>query len=248
LRELRVLPDLESLSQAVAESLADRIGAAVAQRGRCALVLPGGRTPRRLYELLAERHATAIPWPRVDLFWGDERYVPPDDPRSNYRLARLTLLDRVAIPAGNVHAMPTHHADPDGGARQYEALLRGYFQAGPPRFDLILLGMAADGHVASLFPHHPALTERHRWVIAATVPADPPHRLTMTFPLINEAGAVAFVVSGPAKAEAVRRVLLPGTAVDDVPAVGVAPESVVVTWWLDAAAAGGLSAPPAPQS
>ena len=246
MRELRVLPDLEALSLAVAESLADQIGTAVDRRGRCALVLTGGRTPRRMYELLAERFATTIPWPQVDVFWCDERYVSPDDPRSNYRLARLTLLDRVAIPPENVHPMPTDPADPDDAAREYEALIRGHFQPGPPRFDLVLLGMAANGHVASLFPHHPALSERDRWIIAATVPADPPQRLTMTFPLINQAAAVAFVVAGPTKAEAVRRALQPATTVDDVPASGVSPESATVTWWLDAAAAARLGPTPPP--
>jgi len=246
LRELRVLPDLESLSLAVAETLAGQIGATVNRRGRCALVLTGGRTPRRVYDLLAERFGAAILWPQVDLFWCDERYVPHDDPRSNYRLVRLTLLDHIAIPPENVHPMSTHHPDPSEAARRYEALIGEYFHGKPPRFDLLLLGVAANGHVASLFPHHPALTERDRWVVAATVPADPPQRLTMTFPLINQAAEVAFVVAGPTKAEAVRRALQPATRVDDVPAAGVSPESATVTWWLDAAAAGGLG--PAPLS
>lgn len=241
MRELQVFPDLESLSVGVAGTLADQIGATVDRRRRCALVLTGGRTPRRMYELLAEQFGATIPWPRVDLFWCDERYVPHDDPRSNYRLARLTLLDRVAIPPENVHPMPTHYADPAEAARHYEALIRGYFGDLPPRFDLLLLGVAANGHVASLFPRHPALGERERWIVAATVPADPPQRLTMTFPLINQARAVAFLIAGPTKADAVRRALQPVTTVEDVPAAGVSPESGTVTWWLDAAAAAGLS-------
>lgn len=242
MRELRVLPDLESLSLAVADTLADQIAATVDRRGRCALVLTGGRTPRRMYELLAERFGATIPWPQVDLFWCDERYVPHDDPRSNYRLARIALLDRIAIPAENVHPMPTHYPDPSEAAREYEAMIRGYFRDGVLAFELLLLGVAANGHVASLFPHHPALTERERWVLAATVDTDPPRRLTMTFPLINQARAVAFVVAGPTKAEAVRRALQPATTIDDVPAVGVSPESGMLTWWLDAAAAAGLGA------
>lgn len=242
MRELRVLPDLESLSLAVAEALADQIGASVNGHGRCALVLTGGRTPRRMYELLAERFASTIPWTRIDLFWCDERYVPHDDPRSNYRLADLTLLDHIAIPPENVHPMPTHHADPSEAAREYEALIHGHFRGGPPKFDLLLLGLAANGHVASLFPHHPALSERERWVLAATVDADPPQRLTMTFPLINQARAVAFLVSGPTKADVVRRALQPTTAVEEVPAAGVSPTAGTVTWWLDAAAAAGLGA------
>lgn len=238
--ERRVLPDLESLSLAAAEMLAGRINAAVDRRGRCALVLAGGRTPQRTYELLAERFGNAVRWARVDVFWGDERYVSPDDPRSNCRLARLALLDRIPIPPANVHPMPTGHAEMEAAAREYEALIRSYFGAQPPRFDILLLGMAADGHVASLFPGHPALDERARWVVAATVPADPPHRLTMTLPLINQARAVAFLVAGGAKADAVRRALARTTPAREVPAAGVAPASGELTWWLDAAAASGL--------
>ncbi len=242
MRALQVFPDLESLSVGVAGTVVDQIGATVDRRGRCALVLTGGRTPRRMYELLAEQSGATIPWPRVDLFWCDERYVPHDDPRSNYRLARFTLLDRIAIPPENVHPMPTHMADPHDAARDYETLIRGYFGGAPPQFDVLLLGIAANGHVASLFPHHPALRERDRWIVAATVPADPPQRLTMTFPLINQARALAFLVAGPTKADAVRRALQPVTTIEDVPAAGVSPESGTVTWWLDAAAAAGLGA------
>lgn len=235
-----MLADLESLSLAVAGMLAETIGTTVAGGARCSLVLTGGRTPRRLYELLAERFAWTVPWSQVDVFWCDERYVASDDPRSNYRLARLALLDRIPMPAGNVHPIPTHHADPEDAAREYESVIRGYFHERSPRFDLLLLGMAANGHVASLFPHHLALPERDRWVVAATVPADPPERVTMTLPLINQAASISFLVAGSTKAEAVRRALRPGTAVDDVPAAGVAPESGRVTWWLDAAAAAHL--------
>jgi len=240
LRQVHVAADLESLSALAAEMLAGRITAAISRQGRCALVLSGGRTPRRLYELLGTRFGQMIPWPQVDLFWSDERYVPFDDPQSNYRLARSALLDAISIPAGNVHPMPTHHRDPAEAAEQYEALVRSYFHGRPPRFDLLLLGMAANGHIASLFPGHPALHEHRRWIVAVTVPADPPQRLTMTFPLINQAAEVAFVVAGPAKAEAVRRALQPGTPLEDIPAVGVAPTSGTVAWWLDAQAAGRL--------
>jgi 6-phosphogluconolactonase len=239
-RERRVLPDLEALSRTVAEHPAEGIRVAVTRRGRCALVLTGGRTPRRTYDLLAGPAGASVPWPQVDVFWGDERYVPLEDPQSNYHLARVALLDHVGIRPENVRPVPTHHADPDVAAREYEQGIREYFGSGAPRFDLVLLGMAANGHVASLFPGQPALHERDRWVVAATVPADPPRRVTMTLPLLNQAEAVLFLVAGKAKAGAVRRALTPGTRVDDVPAAGVVPEHGTLVWWLDAAAAGGL--------
>lgn len=232
----KVFDDLESLSRATADALAARLREAAA-RGRCAFVLTGGRTPRRMYELLGERHREDVPWGQVDLFWGDERYVPHDHPQSNYLLAKTTLLDRIPVPAEHVHPIPTHHGNPDTSAWAYEELLRGYFQGREPGFDLLLLGMAANGHVASLFPHHPALWERRRWVVAAEVPAEPSRRITFTFPLINQARSIAFLVAGPAKAEMVARALQAGTTADDVPAAGVKPAAGDITWWLDRAAA-----------
>lgn len=238
---LRVYDDLESLSLAAVTALAARVQEVVSRNGRCSLVLTGGRTPRRMYEILAARFTDVIPWARVDLFWGDERYVPSDDPRSNYRMARLALLDHVAVPTENVHPMPTHHADPQSAAEEYERLLRDYFAGGAHQFDLFLLGLAANGHVASLFPHHRALHEQRRWVTAVEVPADPPQRLTMTFPIINQAAVVFFLVAGETKAQAVAQAFQPGNRVDEVPAAGVTLASGHVTWWLDAAAAAHLS-------
>lgn len=237
---LRVFADLEALSLAAAEALATQIQAAVQERGRCAVVLTGGRTPRRLYELLADQFGAAIPWKQVDLFWGDERYVPYDDSRSNYRLARLALLDHVAVPPEDVHPMPTYHMDPQDAAAEYEQVLRDYLADATVGLDVVLLGLAANGHVASLFPQHSALREAHRWVTAVEVPADPPQRLTMTFPVINQAAVVSFLVSGEAKAQAVAQALRPGNRIEDVPAAGVSPASGLVTWWLDTAAASQL--------
>ena len=234
---LRVFPDLETLSLAAADALAEQIHAAVRERARCAVVLTGGRTPRRLYEILAGRFGATIPWKQVDLFWGDERYVPYDDPRSNYRLARLALLDHVAVPPENVHPMPTYHADPQEAAAEYEQVLRDYLADGTAQLDVVLLGLASNGHVASLFPHHRALREERRWVTAVEVEADPPQRLTLTFPIINQTVAVFFLVAGATKAQAVAQAHQPGNRIEDVPATDVAPASGDVTWWLDGAAA-----------
>lgn len=230
---LRVFADGESLSQAAAAAIGDAMREAVAQRRRCDVALAGGGTPRRMYELLSA-HAD-IPWTNVHLFWGDERYVPHDHPASNFRMARQALLARIDIPAGNVHPMPTDHADPGEAARTYEAVLRAHFGS-DPRFDLILLGLGPDGHTASLFPGSAALLEVQRWVVAVTAPADPPIRLTLTLPILNRAAQVHFLVTGHDKAEALRRARRGNT--DACPASRVQPADGTLTWWVDRAAAG----------
>lgn len=231
-----VYPDLESLSHAAARDVVGAARAAVADHGRFFLALPGGTTPRLLYRLLAQEFRAQIPWERVELFWGDERYVPKDHPQSNYRVVKETLLDHVPIPAQNVHSMPTDRADPAEAARLYEAELQAVFGE-TLRFDLVLLGLASDGHTASLFPGARALDEPKRWVVAVRVPAKPPQRLTLTFPVLNGAAQVFFLVAGLAKAGALHRALVGAVDVRLAPAAGIRPASGSVTWWVDSAAA-----------
>jgi 6-phosphogluconolactonase len=150
--DVRVCADVDDLSRRAAEAVVDRINGAVRTRGTCSIVLSGGNTPRTLYRLLASHPPSPIPWAHVQVFWGDERYVPPDDPRSNFGMAKETLLDHVSCPAANVHRMPTQFADADIAARDYEHTLRSRFDGEWPDFDLVLLGLGADGHTASLFP------------------------------------------------------------------------------------------------
>ncbi len=183
--DVRVCADVSELSQRAAEHTAVAINDAVRRHGRCALVLSGGKTPRALYVLLASEFRDRIPWAGVHVFWGDERYVPAQDPDSNYRMARETLLDHVPCPAENIHPMPTSFASPDAAAQDYERTLRGYFNGDWPRFDIVLLGLGEEGHTASLFPGSPALTERTRWVVAVNVAAKPPERLTLTLPVAD---------------------------------------------------------------
>lgn len=242
MRGVHVLPDIEALSRAVAEEAIRIIGSAVAQRNTCALALSGGTTPRTLYRLLGTAYKDQIPWGHVRLFWGDERYVPPEDPASNYRMVRETLLSATPIPAMQVHPMPTSHADPNDAAREYEILLNRQFNDGWPRFDLILLGLAPDGHIASLFPGSKALDESERRVVAVRVPKEPPQRLTLTLPAINGAAHVFFLVAGRAKAGALHRVLVGPCDVHTCPAVGVRPVDGTVAWWVDEPAATFLSA------
>ena len=157
-----------------------------------------------LYRLMASQLSSLVPWAHVHVFWGDERYVPPEDPRSNFGMAKETLLDHVDCPAANVHRMPTQFADAGVAAREYERTLRSYFDEEWPDFDLVLLGLGGDGHTASLFPGSLALAEKTKWVVATTVPADPPLRLTLTLPALVGAAAIYVLVAGTNKALALQ--------------------------------------------
>ncbi len=189
--------DLESLSAAAAEAIAETASRAAAERGRFSLALSGGGTPRRTYERLA---ALRMPWESTHIFWGDERCVPRENPASNYRMARETLLSRAAIPAANIHPMPCDPASAEAGARSYEAELRSFFGA-EPAFDLILLGLGPDGHTASLFPGEPTLHESKRWVLSTPGrAANPPvPRLTLTYPAISASRGVLLLAAGAGK-------------------------------------------------
>jgi 6-phosphogluconolactonase len=235
--DVRVFPDVNELSLRAAEATVRTINDAVRSTGRCSLVLSGGSTPRTLYGLLASPFREQIPWAHVHVFWGDERYVPHGDAHSNYRMAKKTLLDHVPCPVANVHPMPTHFSAPDAAARDYEATLGSYFSGEPPAFDLVLLGLGPEGHTVSLFPESPALAEPTRWVLAVTVPADPPLRLTLTFPALNRAANAYFLVTGSNKAPVLHHILT-GTADPRVfPAAGVRPGSGTLIWWVDRDAA-----------
>lgn len=235
--ELRVFANLDGLSATAAEAVARTLNGVVRANGHCSLVLSGGHTPRTLYALLVTRWRDEVPWSKVHVFWGDERYVPHDDPRSNYRMAREALLDHVPCPGSQVHPMPTHLADPGEAARAYDATLRGYFGGGAPRFDLVLLGMGEEGHTASIFPGSPALTERTRWTLAVNAPAEPSSRLTLTMAVLTQTAVTYCLVAGADKADAVARVLAPGADPDLHPAAALQRASGTVTWWVDREAA-----------
>lgn len=235
--ELRVFPDIDRLSEALACSIAERIALAVRTRGSCSLALSGGRTPRALYDRLARDHRQGVPWAHVDIFWGDERYVSPEDERSNYRMASGALLGHVPVPAANVHRMPTEPGDPRDAAVAYERVLRTYFGTRWPRFDLVLLGLGDDGHTASLFPGSPALDETERWVVAVTGPSESSVRLTLTLPAITHAAAIDVIVCGRSKAEPLRLALADDPDPQRCPASAVRRTDGALVWWADAAAA-----------
>jgi 6-phosphogluconolactonase len=235
--DLRVCADLADLSRRAAEAAVGTINDAVRTAGKCSIVLSGGSTPRTLYSLLASRFRAQIPWAHVHVFWGDERYVPPEDPRSNYRMAKETLLDHVPCPPANIHPMPTHFPAAEAAARDYERTLRNHFVEEWPDFDLVLLGLGDDGHTASLFPGSLALAERTRWVVAAQAPVEPQLRLTLTLPALTRAGAVHVLVGGATKGEALRHVLEGAGDWIKYPAAGVRLGTGSVIWWADREAA-----------
>ena len=209
--------------------------------GSCRLALSGGTTPHRLYARLAgEAINGGVPWNRMEVFFGDERDVGPDDADSNYRMVQRTLLDHLPIPPPQVHSVRGDAADLQAAARDYEEVIRQVVPAGDdgvPRFDLILLGMGGDGHIASLFPGSEGLTERNKLVVAHFVPVLGRQRLTFTFPLINAARNVIMLVTGEDKAEAVAELISGGGVKSGLPAAKVAPADGVFVLVLDAAAA-----------
>ncbi|WP_298439068.1 6-phosphogluconolactonase [Geobacter sp.] len=223
-------PDREALSLAAAELFVREACEAVADRGRFTVLLSGGETPRRTYELLAEPHRREeVPWDRVHLFWGDERCVPHDDPRSNYRMARLALIDHVPVPPSNVHPIACE-GGADAGAAWYEAELRAISHGGIPRFDLAFLGIGEDGHTASLFPGSPLLGVTDRLVAVASKADEAIQRVTVTVPVINQAALIVFLVSGEGKAAIVREAL---AGMREMPARLIHPVDGRLFWLLD---------------
>jgi 6-phosphogluconolactonase len=235
-----VRDDPDAMALAAADWVLEAAAASTAASGRFLVALAGGSTPRRLYQALAasprrERGG----WDRWVVFFGDERAVPPDDPSSNYRLARETLLEHVPIPPEQVHRMPAEWADLEAAAEEYSSILAAlcppWGGARVPRLDCILLGVGENGHTASLFPGDRSLEVRDRWVVPSRADTPPYDRLTLTFPVLNAASRVAFLVAGGAKSEALRAV-----ATGSAPAAGVRPPEGELRWFLDAQAAAGL--------
>jgi 6-phosphogluconolactonase len=238
--EERVFSNTDVMNRAIFDHMMRILRESVAQRGRFVIALSGGRTPARLYALWGQAHAGKngqTPWDKVHLFWGDERYVPKDDPLSNYHMTREALIDEVPIPAANVHALPTELPTPEEAAKAYEEELRKFFGDAPPVFDLQLLGLGTEGHTASIFPGSPALTETKRWVMAVEAPANPPHRITFTLPVLNIGRNTFFLVTGADKREiitAIRQEADPATS--QYPAARVQPANPPI-WYLDDRAA-----------
>ncbi len=235
-----ILESPQRLAEAAARAVVEEARQAIEQRGRFGIALAGGTTPELAYRALAENFRADTDWSRWFVFFSDERFVAPNDPRSNYGMAWRFLLAYVPIPPARIFPVPTGEPSVASAAAAYETRIKAFFANGPPVFDVILLGLGEDGHTASLFPHSAALAETRRLVASGPPGRLPPpvDRVTFTFPLINMARAVFFLVAGAKKAPVLRKAFQPESARAECPAVGVRPQNGRVTFFLDRAAAG----------
>jgi 6-phosphogluconolactonase len=235
--QIQLFENLEALSREGARRFAGAAAESAHAGRNFSCSLSGGSTPRRLFELLSSAEYP-VPWERVQLFQVDERTVPPDHPESNYRMIREALLSKVPIPSANFHRMAAEKTDLEAAAREYAAELDRVLHPAPgewPRLDLVFLGMGDDGHTASLFPLSPALAERKLWVCSNYSPRLGKHRLTLTYPVLNAAAQIIFLVSGDDKAETLRQVLEGPPGI--YPVQGISPEKGSLSWFADRAAA-----------
>ncbi len=233
-RLVEILPTKAALIDRAYDLLLIKITEAIAERDQFTIALSGGSTPKPLYEKLAQAD---LPWEKIHIFWGDERYVPVTHPDSNEGMTRRAWLDHVPMPPENIHPMPTAAGDPAVDAAAYDATLQAFFQTAPgefPAFDVMLQGMGDDGHTASLFPHTAALNVRDRRVTVGEKDGQP--RLTITAPLINQAHTVIFLVSGANKRSALQHVFAPDDDDAQYPSRLIQP--VGQFWWLLDADAG----------
>jgi 6-phosphogluconolactonase len=241
--EYYVFQDAASFARHAAKYFADQIQAAVAKQGVARIAISGGNTPKPVFSILAgEDLLSTVPWERVQLFWVDERCVPPDASESNYGMTKKALLEKVPIAATNVFRMEGE-LDPEQAAARYESAIRNTMRlegAELPTFDLVALGMGDDGHTASLFPHTAGLHEFGRLVIANHVPQKDTWRITLTSPVINQARNVIFLIQGADKASVLKRVLLGPYDPETLPSQLIQPTSGKITILLDEAAAAEL--------
>ncbi len=235
-KNIEILADKSALVKRSHEIVLSRIQKAVNEKDRFTIALSGGSTPKPLYEALSNE---SLPWAKIHVFWGDERYVPATHQDSNQLMARQAWLDKIEIPDNNIHAMNTSAGDPQQDAEQYAAGLRNFFSTDAefPTFDLILLGMGDDGHTASLFPHTEALTVSDRLIAVGNKDGQP--RLTFTVPLINHADCVVFMVAGENKRPALKEIFAPQGDSTQYPARLIQPQGELF-WLIDQAAGADL--------
>jgi 6-phosphogluconolactonase len=235
---IKVAPDSTVLVAEVTEWIKNILTSAIEQRGQAYIALAGGGTPKMVYQALGN---SDLPWDKLQVFWGDERFVPPNDPDSNELMARQNWLDLVAIPPANIHPWPTQSGQPEQCAELYQAAILECFDvlAGQiPQFDLILLGIGEDGHTASLFPYTAALRVNDQLTTVGDKDGQP--RLTLTVPMINQARYVAFMIAGANKQAALQQIWSDTADEQQYPAKLIKPNGEL-WWWIDAAASQFLS-------
>ena len=236
-KNIEVLSDKAALIERSREIVLEKLNQTLGSKDKFTIALSGGSTPKPLYEALGNE---SLPWSKIHVFWGDERYVPADDRDSNQLMARQAFLDKIDIPDRNIHPINTGAANPRQDAELHERELHHFFQTLPgefPVFDLILLGMGDDGHTASLFPHTEALAVSDRLVTVGNKDGQP--RITFTVPLINHARCVLFVVAGENKRPALREVFAQKSDAMHYPARLIQPQGELI-WLLDESAAAEL--------
>ena len=240
---IQVAANRDELSRLAAERFVQLTRQAEHDKRLFTVALAGGSTPKTLYALLAngnEPFQRQMPWERIHFFWGDERHVSPDHADSNYRMASEAMLTRVPVPIKNVHRIKSEMADANEAAQEYEQTLREFFGLGEgelPRFDLALLGMGLDGHIASIFPNSNIIHEKERLVVAPWIEKLNSHRITLTPPVLNNAAAVILLVSGAEKAHVLRDVLEGDYQSERLPAQLIRPTTGELVWLVDRDAA-----------
>ncbi|MEM8530019.1 MAG: 6-phosphogluconolactonase [Chloroflexota bacterium] len=243
-RELCVLEDTNALAEHGAKQFVTLAQKAIQSQGRFSVALSGGATPRKMYQLLAHPpHRDQVDWSNVHIFWGDERYVPPDDPDNCFYMVQEVLLAHVPITAANIYPIPTIGSTPEAAAQAYAATLTAFFDGPLPEFDLVYLGMGPDGHTASLFPDQPAVTTSNEELVVAIhdAPKPPPTRVSLTFKAINTAKNILFLVAGSDKADMLKRVLQGEIDITQRPSQGIQPVHGRLTWLVDQEATTQLS-------
>ena len=239
--QLIIKKNPDDLAKAAAQFISERIINTLKQQERFVIALSGGSTPKALHELLAKSpYIEQIPWMQLHVFWGDERYVPIDDEQSNAGMAYDTLLGHVYTPEDQIHVWRTD-IDPEAAAADYDRILHEYFGDTGPTFDLVLLGMGDDGHTLSLFPGTEVVHEQTAWTKAYFLTQQNMFRLTLTAPVVNRAACVAFLVSGPKKAEPLKEVLEGTYNPDKYPSQVIKPVDGDLVWIVDEKAAALLS-------
>lgn len=237
MNEVKVYPSKNSLIAAAQEFIIHKIQDTISQKGTCTIALAGGSTPKPIYEAIA---LSQLSWNKIHVFWGDERYVPPTHDDSNQKMAKEAWLDKVDIPAENIHPMPTSSQNPQDDALKHEEEIRQFFNSAQefPAFDIILLGMGDDGHTASLFPHTQALENTENLVTVGN--RGESLRLTFTAPLINAAHCVIFLVSGSNKQNALKEVFSEDSNAHEYPSKMIQPQGELI-WFIDSDAVGELT-------